>query len=172
MNKKQISQRLDEAEVLLTKLKHTKEQAEAKNIPTDYPTVAMTVLENFIPYTREDLACGEMTWVESASDEIVQLGRDALAQMERLLTDDGKPHQVPRYRTSPIRIEGASFTAEAEWTGICLSLMSQFPLVISKPNRFITTGQFSIRNVLLDGISGWRISSTDWRQNCPFMPRL
>jgi len=54
MNKEQISQQLDEAEVLLTKLKHTKEQAEAKNISTDYPTVAMTVLENFIPYTRKD----------------------------------------------------------------------------------------------------------------------
>ncbi len=116
MNKEQISQQLDEAEVLLTKLKHLKEQAEAKNIPMDYPTVAMTVLENFIPYTREDLAYGEMTWVESASDEIVQLGRDALAQMESLLANDGKPLEVPRYRTSPIRIEGASFIAEAEWT--------------------------------------------------------
>ncbi len=117
MNKEQIIQQLDEVEVLLTKLKELKGQAEAKNIPTDYPTVAMTVLENFIPYTREDLADGEMTWVESASDELVQLGRDALAEIEGLLASDVKPIEVPRYRTSPIRIEGASFIAETEWTG-------------------------------------------------------
>ena len=117
MNTEQISQRLDEADALLMKLKKLKRQAEAQNIPTDYPTVAMTVLENFISYSREDLANDEMTWVESASDELVQLGQDALAQIEYLLSNDDKPLEVPRYRTSPIRIKGASFIAETEWTG-------------------------------------------------------
>ena len=117
MDKEQISQQLDEVEVVLTKLKELKVQADAKNIPTDYPTVAMTVLENFIPYTREDLAHGEMTWVETASSELVQISREALAEIKGLLANDIKPLEVPRYRTSPICIEGASFIAETEWTG-------------------------------------------------------
>jgi hypothetical protein len=71
-----------------------------------YPQVTAAVLEDFLPYAREDLEHQEIGRAWDAALVLEQMARQALAS-------DWTP-SVPRYVTGPRRIEGPSFRGRME----------------------------------------------------------
>lgn len=111
-NSGQISQKLDRAESSLIKI-HALFQAVAQSgVSVDYPKVSLTILENFIPYAREDLQKGELERANEAADELLSLSDETLQRLEANLAAKFIRSEVPLYVTSPIRISGSSFIAQ------------------------------------------------------------
>lgn len=79
-------------------------QAKAKE--DDQTLVTATVLENFVPFCRHDLAAGAICRAYDTASELQAMLAAALAR---------KPvAQAPRYVTSPLTIDGASFLGQAK----------------------------------------------------------
>jgi len=104
---------LADASAKLDDLKQAVEDWRRKGLPTDYPTVTTTVVENFIPWIKEDIDRGETSRAMQQTRELDEILKGALAQcaVPPALT----ALTVPRYRTGRHEISGGHFVADVEW---------------------------------------------------------
>jgi hypothetical protein len=111
-----LLKKLDQLQAGLSRLRERIEAVERKGIAADYPRISATILENFIPWTRDDIQAGELTRANYAVKDMEASLARAGAELERY-EKAGKGPAVARYRTSPIEIQGAHFVADVERVG-------------------------------------------------------
>jgi len=84
------------------------EKCRAKGIALDFPRTTRTLLEQFIPLTRQDSANGEE---RRASYAIIDMNRsldESIARMKAYLANPNLVPNVRRYRTGKVTIQGLS----------------------------------------------------------------
>ena len=92
------------------------------------------VLQQFIPWALEDIGQGETGRAYEAALAMQRIARRRIAECDDVLAGTRKGWHAWRYRTSPIRIEGPSFIAEA--------IHSQTGKVERRPVFFMGYGHF------------------------------
>lgn len=107
-----ISADLDAVEKKFGLFKVLYAKCRAKGIPLDYPTVTKTLVEQFVPLTRRDLAKGEERRAAFAVKDLSRSLDNAMAEMRAYLADPNVAPIARRYRTSRMDIDGISFIAD------------------------------------------------------------
>lgn len=108
-----LESRLMDLEILLDKCK-------SGGIATDYPITAKTLLEQFIPLTREDLQKNEVARADFAIKDLTQSLDKAFYDLKEYLRDSTLVPRVRRYKTPetlPLAIQGASFIGDRTESG-------------------------------------------------------
>ena len=100
-----VEARLKEFDALYARCK-------AKGIPLDYPTVTRTMLDQMIPYAKEDLQKGEMVRADYASKDFARSMDNAIAEMQAYLRDPKVAPNARRYQTGKVAIDGVSFIGD------------------------------------------------------------
>lgn len=103
-----VEARLREVEAARERLRALVERLEARGAG-DYARVTLTVLENFVPWAREDAAAGRVDRAWHAAETMVGMAARAFAEGGAVENGDAPALPVPRYVTSPVAIEGPSF---------------------------------------------------------------
>jgi hypothetical protein len=116
VSESRLLEKLDQLQAGLARLRRQIEQAERKGIAADYPRISATILENFIPWTREDIQTGELTRADYAVKDMEASLARAEAEIEKYEKTAALPG-VARYRTSPVEIQGTHFVADVERAG-------------------------------------------------------
>lgn len=129
-----VREQLAESQNLLDRLHQLADEAKGKGLPIDYIDISMAILENFIPYVYEDLDGGEYERALEGSYALFELSKTAVGEINELLAGGAKPISVPRYQTSAIRIEGASFHALTKHSGS--GLMENRPVFFTGYGHF------------------------------------
>jgi hypothetical protein len=105
---------LDRVQARMTEFNALYEKCRAAKIPLDYPTVAKTMLEQFIPLARKDAEGAE---IHRAGFEIKDFNRtldESIAQMQAFLRDPSLAPNARRFKMSRVDVRGLSFEAERE----------------------------------------------------------
>jgi len=88
----------------------------AKKIPLDYPTVAKTTLEQFIPLARQDAKTGEERRAEFAVKDFNRTLDQSIAEMKACLANPKLAPNARRYQTGKVTIDGLSFIGDRKTT--------------------------------------------------------
>lgn len=100
-----VEKRVRKLDVLL-------EKCAKRNIPVDYPQVAKTMLEQFIPLTKQDAVKGEERRANFAIKDFNRSLDEAISELRAYLKT---PHRVPvarRYQTGAMDIDGLNFVGD------------------------------------------------------------
>ena len=108
-----VEQQAQKVEALAQRLGPLVERLEARGVGA-YSRVTLTVLENFVPWAREDLAYGHIDRAWDAAAVMEQMARRQIAEAEAVLAGKRPGMPVPRYAAQPLRIDGPSFLASLE----------------------------------------------------------
>ncbi|MHB1000519.1 MAG: beta-galactosidase [Armatimonadota bacterium] len=103
---------IDKIESRLKEFDSLAAKCRAKNIPIDYPMVARTMLEQFIPLARNDALNGEERRAAYSVRDFVPSLDNAIAEMKVYLSNPRLAPNARRYQTSPVEINGGSFIGE------------------------------------------------------------
>jgi len=101
---------LDRVQARMQEFNKLYDQCRARGIRLDYPTVAKTTLEQFIPLAQKDVRSGldyRAKWSVTDFDHSID---NALAVMKQYLADPSLAPVTKRYRTSKVTVDGLSFT--------------------------------------------------------------
>jgi hypothetical protein len=99
------------AQARMTEFNQLYEQCRRAGIPLDYPAVAKTMLEQFLPLARQD---AEGADVKRAGFEVKDFQRTleaSIAQMKACLQDPGLAPNPRRFETGQVEVRGLSFIA-------------------------------------------------------------
>ena len=99
------------AQARMTEFNQLYEQCRLAGIPLDYPAVAKTMLEQFIPLARKD---AEGADVKRAGFEVKDFQRtldESIAEMKACLQDPGLAPNPRRFETGQVEVRGLSFIA-------------------------------------------------------------
>ncbi|CAK4870515.1 unnamed protein product [Aphanomyces euteiches] len=88
--------------------------AEAQRIPTDYERVNETVLRNFIPYGKDDVAHGLLERAEYVASELESLYDEAYTRLQGYLNGTLEAWNVPRYVTGTTRPDISNYSFKAD----------------------------------------------------------
>jgi len=97
-----VEKRVRELDTLLAK-------CAKQSIPTDYPTVAKTMLEQFIPLAKQDALKGEERRANYAIKDFKRSLDDAHANLKKYLNEPRLAPIVQRYQTGGVEIDDLSF---------------------------------------------------------------
>lgn len=103
--------KIDRVQARMTEFNQLYEQCREKKIPLDYPTVAKTMLEQFIPLARMD---AEGADVKRAGFEVKDFQRtldESIAEMKACLNDPSLAPNPRRFETGRVEVQGLSFIA-------------------------------------------------------------
>jgi len=103
-----IEARLREVEMARERLRPLVERLEAKGTGA-YGRVTLTVLENFVPWARKDIADGRPDRAWHAAETMVAMAPRGLAEAEAMDRGEAPALPVPRYQTSPLALAGPAF---------------------------------------------------------------
>jgi hypothetical protein len=103
-----IEARLAEVEVERERLRALTTGLESRGVGA-YARVTLTVLENFVPWAREDMLHDRADRAWHAAETMLTMARRASAEAEAVTNGQAPALVVPRYETSPLEIQGASF---------------------------------------------------------------
>ena len=112
-----VREQLTECQNLLERLRQLREEAKKSALPIDYVEISIAILEDFITYAYADLVQGEYERALEGSYALFELGKTAVGELEVLLAGQSGSISVPRYQTSKIHIDGASFYAQTKHSG-------------------------------------------------------
>ena len=84
----------------------------AQGVGVDYPKVSLTILEHFIPWSKDDVAHGEVRRASYAADDLEQTLARAQAEVEALKADPKSAPVVTRFRTGRVDIAGTHFVGD------------------------------------------------------------
>ena len=99
---------LDTVEAKLPEFNALYKKCQSKNIPIDYPRVTKTLLEQYIPWTREDVKKHEEPRAAYAVSDLNIAINDAIATMKAYLKDPSTAPNCKRYKTGKLEIIGLS----------------------------------------------------------------
>ena len=102
---------IDRVQARMEEFNQLYEQCRKKKIPLDYPTVARTMLEQFIPLARAD---AEGADVKRAGFEVKDFQRtldESIAEMQACLKDPSLAPNPRRFETGRVEVQGLSFVA-------------------------------------------------------------
>ena len=88
----------------------------ARKIPLDYPTVAKTTLDQFIPLAREDAQNGQEKRAEYAVKDFNRTLDQSIAEMKAYLADPKTAPNARRYQTGKVTIDGLSLIGDRKTT--------------------------------------------------------
>jgi hypothetical protein len=103
---------LDRIEARLPEFDRLYDMCRANGIPLDYPTVAKTMLTQFLPLARADAGGAEL---KRAAFEVKDFQRtldESIAQMSAFLQDPDLAPNARRYQTSAVKVKGLDFIAD------------------------------------------------------------
>jgi len=109
-----IRKRLERLEKKLPHFRYRLDILRENGIDVAYPLVSQTVLEQFCGFVEEDISDGFLTRAEKQLDELGQILHHCDNELSFLESGWLNP-PVPRYITSPIRIEDGGFRARVRW---------------------------------------------------------
>lgn len=104
--------KLAQVEAGLPALRAAIEALAAQGVAVDYPRISLTVLEHFIPWSKEDVARGEVRRASYAADDLEQSLARARAEIAALKANPRSAPLVTRYRTGKVGIEGTHFVGD------------------------------------------------------------
>ncbi len=107
-----ISEQLSLAEKRLPEFLELYRKCGAKGIPLDYPRVAKTTLDQFIPLTREDLERNELARAANEAEDLHRVLDESIRWMRFYLANPRIAPNAVRYRTGKVDIEGPSFIGD------------------------------------------------------------
>lgn len=84
---------------------------QAKKIRCDYPTVTKTMMDQFLPFVKDDIKAGELTRAYENIGDIRLCIQRAQKELDQALAVSKSAPVVTRYKTSPITIKNGSFEA-------------------------------------------------------------
>lgn len=105
-----IAEDFEELESLLTECKN-------RGIPTEYETVAATVIRNFLEYGPEDVEQNRIKRARYVADELRELLDDAVSRLEAYLGGEAEPLVPPRYVTSRPRVANSWLVGKTQVPG-------------------------------------------------------
>ena len=100
---------LDVVEERLGEFNELYQKCEAKKLALDYPAVARTMLEQFIPLARRDARKGEERRALFAIRDFNRCIDEGIAEMRAYLKRRKYVPNARRYQTGPVDIDGLSF---------------------------------------------------------------
>ncbi len=103
---------LDKVEARMKEFNDIYNKCKARGIRLDYPTVAKTTIEQFLPLAREDVRKGydyRAQWMVKDFNNSLD---DAINQMQLYLADPKSAPVVKRYQTGRVDIDGISFVGD------------------------------------------------------------
>ena len=103
-----VEEQAQKVEALAQRMRPLVERLEARGVGA-YSRVTLTVLDNFVPWAREDLACGHIDRAWDAVVVMEQMARRQIAEAQAILAGKRPGTPVPRYAAQPLRIDGPSF---------------------------------------------------------------
>lgn len=109
-----IAARLHEVEAERERLRVLVERLERRGAGA-YGRVTLTVLEQFVPWAREDAAHERPDRAWDAAEAMLEMARRASAAAEAVAAGRAPTLPVPRYETSPREIQGPSFIGLRRW---------------------------------------------------------
>ncbi len=109
--KEKLLNRIQELTDVNDSLKPLLQKLENKGIDCSYQKIALTVAENFLKYAAQDIRGKEIERARDAIEEIDSMLKEAKRDLKKISDGELKPPNVPRYLTSPIKIDGPSFIA-------------------------------------------------------------
>jgi hypothetical protein len=102
---------IDLAQVRLTEFNQLYEQCRLAGIPLDYPTVAKTVLEQFIPLARQDAEGADAKRAGFAVKDFQRTLDKSIAEMKAYLQQPSLAPNARRFQTGRVEVRGLSFIA-------------------------------------------------------------
>lgn len=87
-------------------------QCRSKKIPLDYPTAAKTLLEQFIPYAREDASHGQDRRADFMVTDLNRALDESIAEMKGYIKNPSFAPIARRYKTSKVTVDGVSFVGD------------------------------------------------------------
>ena len=111
-----VAQQIGRVEQLAAQLKPLVERLAERRLDA-YARVTLTVLRNFLPWAKEDLAHRHVDRAWDAAVVMEQMARRRIEESEAILAGERQGSPVPRYTTQPLRIDGPSFVADSFLVG-------------------------------------------------------
>ncbi len=102
---------LDHVQTRMTEFDQLYEKCQAGGIPVDYPAVARTTLEQFIPLAREDAGGVDVERARLELKDLKRIQDESFAQMTAFLHDPGLAPNARRFETSRMEVRGLDFIA-------------------------------------------------------------
>ncbi len=103
---------IDKVEVRKKEFDSLYRQCQAKGIRLDYPTVAKTMLEQFIPLSRDDVRAGLDWRAKFAITDFNRTLDNGIKEMKAYLADPTLAPVAKRYQTSETTVDGLSFVGD------------------------------------------------------------
>ena len=107
-----FSPELDRIEARMREFNELYKKCQAKKIPLDYPTVAKTMLDQFIPMARQDARDGVDWRAQGAVKDFNRTLDNSIADMKAYLADPTLAPIARRYQTSKVTIDGLSLIGD------------------------------------------------------------
>jgi hypothetical protein len=103
---------LDRVEARMEEFNDVYDRCKAAGIRLDYPTVAKTTIEQFLPLAREDVRNGYEYRAKWMVDDFNNSIDDAILAMQLYMADPKIAPVVKRYQTGKVDIDGVSFIGD------------------------------------------------------------
>jgi len=103
---------LDRVQAGMSEFNQLYEKCRAAGIPLDYPAVAKTTLEQFIPLARADAEGADVPRAAFEVKDLKQTLGASMAEMKALLQTPSLAPDAWRFQTGKLQVRGLSFTAE------------------------------------------------------------
>jgi len=116
LDKEIISAKIDRVDARMREFDDLYARCAAKKIRLDYPTVAKTTLEQFIPLARQDVKSGEERRADYAVKDFNRTLDGSIAEMKAYLADPKLAPNARRYQTGKVIIDGLSFIGDRKTT--------------------------------------------------------
>ncbi|MBE1604417.1 beta-galactosidase [Actinopolymorpha pittospori] len=97
---------------VLPALKGKLAAVKAAGLSTDYESVNEAVIEEFLPFGREDIDHERLDRAEYIADSLIQLAEQAQTKLDDYLAGTATPLTVPRYVTGKTKIQGYSMVGQ------------------------------------------------------------
>lgn len=108
MDKAALSAALDKVDARTREFNDLYARCRAHKIRLDYPTVAKTTLDQFIPLARQDVETGEERRTEFAIKDFNRTLNQSIAEMKAYLANPDLAPDARRYQTGSVAIDGLS----------------------------------------------------------------
>ncbi len=102
---------IDRAQARMTEFNQLYEECRSAGIPLDYPTVARTMLEQFIPLAREDAGGADVKRAGFEARDFQRTLDESIAEMKAYLQDPSLAPNPRRFQTGKVEVRGLSFIA-------------------------------------------------------------
>jgi len=102
---------LDRVQARMTEFNQLYEQCRKKKIPLDYPTVAKTMLEQFIPLARQDAEGADVKRAGFEARDFQRTLDESIAEMKAFLQNPSLAPNARRFESGKVKVRGLSFIA-------------------------------------------------------------